>query len=281
MSEIDSDNPLAEELELDNEDLPGSTEETQENTEVQAKTEATQEDPTEESETTEEQTEKPKKKSGIQRRIAREQRKTEEVRAEFEAYKAQHQPTQSTESQEPNPEDYDKGESDPLFIRELASFEGKKAFYEAKAQDEQTTRQNKMNETIQAASVNYSDKLETAMDKHDDFEDLLETSDVQFNDPNVQHAIMTSEQAGELAYYLAKNPKEASKISQMEPISAIRELGRIEGSLTTKTPVARKQSKMTSPLDTVGSRAKGSKPEYDDDGDQGNFDETFPNLPDY
>jgi hypothetical protein len=73
----------------------------------------------------------------------------------------------------------------------------------------------------------------TASEEMPDFEDALASSDVPMT-PVMQHGIMTSEIGTKLAYYLAKNPEEAEKISMMAPDGVMRALGRLEERLATQ-----------------------------------------------
>lgn len=50
----------------------------------------------------------------------------------------------------------------------------------------------------------------------------------------VLNYIFESENSARIAYYLAKNPAESQRIAQLKPITGIRELGKIEDSLTVK-----------------------------------------------
>ena len=280
MNQQDTNAHLEDDLDLEGVETPEGTEGS--NEEAQEKTsEAEAVESEENSESDPETQEKPRKRSGIQRRIDREKRKTEQVQEEFDRYKAENQQQQQPkDSDEPSPEDYEKGDIDKSYIRDLAKYEGLKAYQEAKEQDEQLSRHNKAQQKMRDAQDNYSEKLDEAAEKYDDFDDSIANSEVEFRDPNVQQAIMTSDSAGELAYYLSKNPKEATKISNMDPISAVRAIGRIEGSFNAKTaPPKRKKSSMTPPLDTVGSGTSTTTMEYSDDITQADFEKQFPNLP--
>lgn len=221
---------------------------------------------------------KPKKRSGFQRRLDRERRKTEAAEAEVaelrEKLNSREKPEGETD--EPNPDDYENGSTDIKFIRDLAKYEGKRSFAEAQAEYEIASRQKRAKEAADNARDNYNSKIDEAIDKHEDMEDLLNESDIEFTDPNVQHAIMTSEHAGELAYHLLKNPQDAAKIAKMEPITAIRVLGKIEGALNIKpAPKPKKKSSMTDPITPVSSSASKSAAEFFDDMSDKDFNDNF------
>lgn len=71
-------------------------------------------------------------------------------------------------------------------------------------------------------------------------------------------AILESEKGIEVAYYLAKNPLIAHKVALMQPLSAVREIGRIEALFAS----GKRVSSAPEPISTVGSnQASGGNPE--------------------
>jgi hypothetical protein len=70
--------------------------------------------------------------------------------------------------------------------------------------------------------------------KNPDYEDVVYTAPIS---DAMADLIMESEIGAELAYYLGKNTDEASRIAQLDPVKAARELGRIEAKLE-KPPAA-------------------------------------------
>lgn len=70
--------------------------------------------------------------------------------------------------------------------------------------------------------------------------------------PLMTEAIIDSEHGPAVAYYLGKNPQEAARISQLNPVSQAREIGRIEAKLTSTRQTKQPAS---APVNPVGARA--------------------------
>ena len=89
-----------------------------------------------------------------------------------------------------------------------------------------------------------------------DFEEVLASSEVPMTDV-MQHAIMESEIGPKLAYFLANNPDEATKIARMTPSGAFRTLGMIEERLS--KPTVRTVISAPAPLTPIGTTARVTK----------------------
>lgn len=75
--------------------------------------------------------------------------------------------------------------------------------------------------------------------------------------PHLIDTIAMSERGPALAYWLAKNPSQASKIASMSPLLAAKELGRIEEKISPAKP--RTESKAPAPIKPVTARASSPK----------------------
>ena len=71
----------------------------------------------------------------------------------------------------------------------------------------------------------WEEKTTKAVSKYDDFDEVV--GELKPVTP-LNVAIMQAENGEEIAYYLGSNMKEAQRIAQLDPISAIREIGRLE-----------------------------------------------------
>ena len=74
-------------------------------------------------------------------------------------------------------------------------------------------------------------------------------------------AIQFSDIGPELAYHLGANPKEAERISKLQPILQAKEIGKLEAKLAADPPV-KKTSNAPSPISPVTARSTGS-PNFD------------------
>lgn len=119
-------------------------------------------------------------------------------------------------------------------------------------------RQQQARQTEIAAS--YQDREEDARDKYEDFEQVAYNPNLRITTVMAQ-AIQTSDVGPEVAYYLGVNPKEADRISYLEPILQAKEIGRIEAKLAANPPVKRSTS-APSPISPVTAKTSGN-PAYD------------------
>lgn len=95
---------------------------------------------------------------------------------------------------------------------------------------------------------------------HPDFEDVF-TEDLPITIA-MSHAIMSADNAAELAYWLGNNPEECERISKLGDVAAIKALGRIEERLATPEKPAPKKAK-PAPINPLGTRSgeNGKDPE--------------------
>lgn len=107
-------------------------------------------------------------------------------------------------------------------------------------------------QAVQAAWVQQETAARAA---HNDYDESIEAADTVYA-PLVLHAIQTSEQGAELAYYLANHDQEAARISALAPAAGVRALGRLEAQLLTPptpTPTPAPQvAALPRPLTPVG-----------------------------
>lgn len=79
----------------------------------------------------------------------------------------------------------------------------------------------------------WAEKVNAVKDELPDFDDMVASSDVVV--PNhVRDAIMDSDHGAKLLYHLAENPEIAQKIAGLPPISALREIGKLEARFEAK-----------------------------------------------
>lgn len=130
---------------------------------------------------------------------------------------------QPTAPAEPDPSKYKFGETDPQYIRDLARFEAKQAYAdEAKAHSQRTAQE--------AVLTTWDQRQDAFAATKPDYYDKVTSNDLPIT-PVMADAIMTSEDGAAVAYHLANHPDEARRIAAMNPLAAVRELGRLEAKL--------------------------------------------------
>ncbi len=117
----------------------------------------------------------------------------------------------------PNPADYEYGEADIKFIRDLTAYEVRKelaADKETQSKSQQTQEQARQ----QAALIKARDKFLAAGETKygADFEDLVTIDELKIS-PTLAQLLLDSDVGVDIAYELASDPDEAKKVSAMAP----------------------------------------------------------------
>ncbi|HEU4707931.1 MAG TPA: hypothetical protein VFS17_01330, partial [Methylophilaceae bacterium] len=101
---------------------------------------------------------------------------------------------------------------------------------EERRKAEAEAEEAKEKQTREAKAKTYAERAEKARERMPDFDDVVD-QDLPVSRAMIE-VIMESDIGPDLAYYLGKNPDEATRIAQLSPIAAARELGKIEAKLT-------------------------------------------------
>lgn len=104
----------------------------------------------------------------------------------------------------------------------------------------------------------FNERKATFVKDHPDYEDVVENDDVQISTP-MAHAILNDDDGPAIAYYLGKNPDEAARISKLNPIKAVAELGRIAARLAARPAPTNKPAPIR-PLKTGAAAATAKSP---------------------
>lgn len=150
----------------------------------------------------------------------------------------------------------------PKALPPADSFESPEAYVEvlaARKAEELIAQREQSKERAQIIEA-YHDREEEARVKYDDFEQVAYNPKVRITDVMAQ-TIQASEIGPDVAYYLGSNPKEADRISRLQPFLQAKELGRIEAKLAFEPPV-KKTTSAPAPLTPITARSSGG-PAYD------------------
>lgn len=200
---------------------------------------------------------------GVQKRIDRAVREKYEAEARAKLLEERLEKLErgfSTQNQRPIEDSeptIDKFDNFDQYVAAKASWIAKKEL-EATLSERDKRSQAEREQANRARMVDdWATKVAKATADLPDFEDVIAASDVPMTEP-MQQAIMESDIGPKLAYWLANNQDEATKIANMSPIGAIRALGRIEERLLNEKPAA-KVSNMPPPVPTVKGSSAGVK----------------------
>jgi hypothetical protein len=181
----------------------------------------------------------------------------EKARAEFlEKQLAQVQPKQPVASGGPRLEDFTD-------INEYAKAYAKHESENAIKQYEQRQREESQKAATQQLVAQWEEKSSRADRKYDDFDEIV--GDLSPTTPWAM-AIMQAENGEDIAYYLGTHLKEAQRITQLDPLSQAREIGRLETKLLAEPLKAKTPSKAPPPITpVVGKTAAASDEPLDTD----------------
>lgn len=179
----------------------------------------------------------------VGKRLAREQRKWEREQAQR---LTDIQPRQAPPASDLTPEQFGSYED---YAEALAERRAEELLVQRETAKQQ-----------QALFEQYYDREETARDKYDDFDQVAYNSSLPVTEIMAQ-SIQASDIGPDVLYWLGSNPKEAERISRLNPILQAKEIGKVEASLTSNPPV-RKTSTAPAPIAPVTPRASGS-PAFD------------------
>ena len=154
------------------------------------------------------------------KREARLKEQNRELQAKLDQREAA---TAQPELKEPNRDDYSDYEQ---FLEARSEYVAEKRFSDLSAKaDAKQAERDRTNEQ-RTIETRWEDSTDTAREKYDDFDE------VAFGEVNVTEtmglAIKDSDDGGEIAYYLGKNPEESDKIAKLSPLAQIKAIGRIE-----------------------------------------------------
>lgn len=171
----------------------------------------------------------------IGKRLAREQRKWEREQSARQA------PVPVAPAEIPTADQFDSPTDYANFIR---------------AEAEKLVQQQEVHKYRQSIEDSYADHEEAAMDKYDDFEQVVKNPNLPISDAMAE-VIKSSDVGPDVAYYLGTNIKEAARISKLSPLMQAKEIGKIEAKLSDNPPV-RKTTSAPAPISPVTARSTGA-----------------------
>ena len=264
-----ADSAEAEKLEpatTDDAPAPEKAEQDDKTSEVEAKGDGTTEPKSEKSAKESDQTaaEKPKRKSRAKERIneltGRARSAEREVESKSRELERLNERLKSYEGAQPKEADFETHEE---YMAALTAHQVKQANKKEREADAKEAT-----DAIKDAELDALRLAKSAFDERAD--DFAETATDYYSvvtDTNpplgleAAKQVVRSDKGPEIAYFLAKNPKEMKRLAGFHnPMDVAREIGRIEGRLTAPAP-----KRVTTAPDPVGAVAKGS-------GSQSEFD---------
>jgi len=216
----------------------------------------TADDTTEHDEEKSEETKSKPKKGGFQRKIEQKDREIADLRKQLAERSAAPASETKTEAAPAPAPAYDKPKP------KMDDFDSIEEFTEALTDWKADEREwkGKLAAQQQAVLRDWTARKEAAQQAHADYDDVLEAAANVMLPPAHQRLFLESEQGAELAYQLARDPKELQKFAAMDPLQAARYFGKLEAQYSSSdTPEAEtRTSKAPKPIRPVGARSSGS-----------------------
>lgn len=208
--------------------------------------------------------EKPKRKGGFQKKIDALTRKNHELAERLAALeKGGHEKTEkpaakadNADDSKPRQEDFDDFDD---FVEKLTDW---KLLQHEKAKSAQAAEAE--------AAKGWKERVKEARKQFADYDEVLEAAE----DIQVPEVLRTAliEAGPAVVYHLAKHPEEAERIANLNPVTAARELGKIEASLATAEkkappPQPKKPSSAPKPLSPLAGSGNVPRSIHDYDGE--------------
>ena len=163
---------------------------------------------------------------------------------------SERKPAESTEK--PNP---DKFGSYDEYVEALADWKADQRVAESFKRRDAERSQAAEARAAEAKAQAWAERQSEFREATPDYDAVVGKSAVQIA-PHVVDTLLDSESGPELAYHLAKRPETVKRINALSPLSAARELGRIEATLSNPAaPQIKPASKAPAPITPVRSSA--------------------------
>ena len=179
----------------------------------------------------------------------REQRESLENRLKELEERATPRPVEIQENVKPQPHQFNDAFE---YAEALAEWSTEQALINRDKQEAERRAQEERNKVLDG----WNKRLNDAKAELPDFDDMVASSDVVVND-HIRDAILESDVGPQILYHLAENPELADKLNSGSPISALRQIGRLEAQFERKeAPVAESKpsvarSKAPAPINPI------------------------------
>lgn len=131
--------------------------------------------------------------------------------------------------------DFKLAEKSAKEAEEQRGKDAKESESRTKREGETAAREREEEDRKQAEAIiaRFGESLEKAKKAHPDWDEVVTNQSAQVK-PGLHAALLHSKVGGELVYHLGKNPEEVSRLNGLDQASMLKELGKIELSLTPK-----------------------------------------------
>ena len=201
----------------------------------------------------------------LEKRIARERRKLEklerqrDVEAEVQRRLAEMQAQQTTSDGPPKREDFESLED---YLEAKADWKVEQKLKDADSRRQAQEAEREAHERQRRSVETWEQRAAKAAETYPDFDEVVTRNEELPITPVMAQAIQGAENGTEVAYHLGKNPKEAARIANLDPVLQVYELGRL--SVALQTPEAKPVSKAAPPIEPVRAGRSSRNDIYED-----------------
>ena len=225
--------------------------------------------------------------SQLAREKASEQARANKLEAELRAVRAQQRQSPVTEdpkeasegdnepetSGTPTPEngkpDQDKFETYEAYAEALMDWKVDQRMMTQESEHRVRIEQEQAQKAHEDSVATLHERIDTFREANPDFDAVVEKGkDLPMTRP-MQDSVINSDLGPALMYHLSQNPEECDRISQLHPMAAIKEMGKLEARLEDASPTGPSSSthsvtKAPKPIKPVGGGATASTTRLDD-----------------
>lgn len=166
---------------------------------------------------------------------------------------APQQPAEPEAISKPKPDQFATTEE---YVEALAAFKAEEIFRTKTQESESQRREAELRQRHQSVVTSYQERVEQAMEKYPDFEDIAYAPDVPITNA-MAATIQESEKGPDIAYFLGKNPAEAQRIAKLSPFLQAKELGKLEAKLES-APAPVRTSNAPPPINPIRNATAGT-----------------------
>lgn len=187
----------------------------------------------------------------LEKRLAKERRKAQRE-ADQRIAEALRQPQSGKTEEpakagaEPDPETFGTTKE---YIAAVSEWKARQIVQETLTAQEAKRQEAEQRHQQQEMAKQWEAKAEKAEEKYEDFDEVAYNPRTPISQPMAE-LIHASDVGADLAYYFGKNPDDAYRIAQLDPIRAAKEIGKLEvkvATLTQQKPV----SKASPPINPI------------------------------
>lgn len=187
----------------------------------------------------------------LEKRLAKERRKAQREADQRLAEALRQSQSGKTEEpakagDKPKPEGFATTEE---YVEAVSEWKARQIMQETLTAQEAKRQEAEKNQRQQELAKQWEAKAEKAEEKYEDFDEVAYNPRTPISQPMAE-LIHASDVGADLAYYFGKNPDEAYRIAQLDPIRAAKEIGKLEvkvSTLTQQKPV----SKASPPINPI------------------------------